>query len=396
MNNIMDLKTPCFIINEYKLQNNISEFIKALSNIFYNGIVGYSVKTNSLPFILKKALDFGCYAEVVSADEFFLAKKIGFPVSKIIYNGPMKSKETFIEAVENGAIVNIENFCEIEWLKDVNDQCNYNLGVRVNINFHLIGVDEEPHSYSRFGFSYENGDVARAINTITKYGFTVKGIHAHRTSTTRKTYIYNKIAQYVSTIIKDLKLDLKYIDFGGGYFGDMPGKPSYYDYVNEIKQNLSFNTDKLIVIVEPGNGIIASPVDYVFSILDTKEIQGKVICSSDATRLDVDPFFHKEIYNHELLVDEKLQTIEKCQLITGATCLENDILFELYNERKLYVGDKIILKCVGAYTMALTPNFINYLPIVYTTNDGCNFKVVRDKWQPDIIMMNSKLEDCYE
>lgn len=396
MNNIMDLNTPCFIINEYKLQNNISEFIKALGNIFYNGIVGYSVKTNSLPFILKKALDFGCYAEVVSADEFFLAKKNGFPVSKIIYNGPMKSKETFIEAVENGAIVNIENFREIEWLKDVNNQCNYNLGVRVNINFHLIGVDEEPHSYSRFGFSYENGDVARAINAITKYGFTVKGIHAHRTSTTRKTYIYKKIAQYVSAIIKDLKLDLKYIDFGGGYFGDMPGQPSYYDYVNEIKQNLSFNTDKLIVIVEPGNGIIASPVDYVFSILDTKEIQGKVICSSDATRLDVDPFFHKEIYNHELLVDDKLQIKEKCQLIAGATCLENDILFELDNERKLYAGDKIILKCVGAYTMALTPNFINYLPIVYATNDGCNFKVVRDKWQPDIIMMNSKLEDCYE
>ena len=396
MNNIMDLKTPCFIINEYKLQNNISAFIKALNNTFNKGIVGYSVKTNSLPFVLKKALEFGCYAEVVSADEFLLAKRIGFPVSKIIYNGPMKSKETFIEAVEGGAIVNIENFREIEWLKDINNQSTYNLGVRVNINFNLIGVDEEPHSYSRFGFSYENGDVARAVNTINKYGFTVNGLHAHRTSTTRKILIYNKIAKYVSDIIKVLKLDLKYIDFGGGYFGDMPGKPSYYDYANEIKKTLSFNTDNLTVIVEPGNGLIASPVDYIFSILDTKEIHGKVVCSSDATRLDVDPFFHKESYNHELLGNNILQVKEECQIITGATCLENDILFELYNDRKLYAGDKIVLKCVGAYTMALTPNFINYLPIVYKTNDGCNFKVVRDKWQPDIIMMNSKLEDCYE
>ena len=59
-------------------------------------------------------------------------------------------------------------------------------------------------------------------------------------------------------------------------------------------------------------------------------------------------------------------------------------------------GDKIKLECVGAYTMALTPNFINYLLIVYGTKDGHNYQVVRDKWQPEIIMMNSYLEDCDE
>ena len=396
MNSLLELKTPCFIINEKKLKNNIVSFIAALNGTFNEGIVGYSVKTNSLPFLLNKALEFGCYAEVVSADEFRLAKKIGFPINKIIYNGPMKNKETFIEAIEGGAIVNIENFREIGWLKNANNLCDYNLGLRININYELIGVSDEPHAYSRFGFSYENGDVKRAMNLIEEYGFLVNGLHVHRTSASRKLQIYNRIASYVSNIVKELKVNLRYIDFGGGYFGDMPGKPNYSDYANTIKQNLDINIDQLTVIVEPGNGLIASPIDYVFSILDTKEIKGKLICSSNATRLDVDPFFHKTTYSYEVLTDGEASTKEKCQIITGATCLENDVLFKMYDSRKLLEGDKIKLECVGAYTMALTPNFINYLPIVYGTKDGHNYQVVRDKWQPEIIMMNSYLEDCDE
>lgn len=396
MNSLVELKTPCFVINEKKFNNNIVSFMNALNDTFYKGIVGYSVKTNSLPYLLKKALEFGCYAEVVSADEFNLVKKIGFPINKIIYNGPMKNKETFIEAVEGGAIVNIENFREIDWLSEVENYDNYNIGLRININFKLVGVNDEQHCYSRFGFSFENGDVTRALNRIKEYGFLVNGLHVHRTSVSRELKIYNKIAVYVSNIVKDLKLNLKYIDFGGGYFGDLPGKPNYNDYVNEIKKSLDINIDVLTVIVEPGNGLIASPIDYVFSILDTKEIYGKLICSSDATRLDVDPFFHKIKYSYDLLTERDISLKEEYQIITGATCLENDILFEVKDSRKLFSGDKIKLKCVGAYTMALTPNFINFLPIIYETKDDSNYRVVREKWQPEIVLMNSYMEDCDE
>lgn len=395
MDSIREFNTPCFIIDEAKLKNNIVSFENALNNVFNRGVVGYSIKTNSLPFLLEKVMEYGCYAEVVSADEYLLARKIGFPIHHIIYNGPMKNKETFIEAVEGGAVVNIENFREIDWLKEVNPKCNYNLGLRININFSLLGLDEEFHSYSRFGFSYENGDIEKAIKVIGNYGFRVNGIHAHRTSLSRELLVYKKIMHYISKIIADMKLELSYIDVGGGFFGDMPGKPSYYDYAIEIKHNLQIDTDNLIVIVEPGNGLIASPVDYVFSIIDTKEIQGKIVCSSDGTRLDVDPLFHKESYNYELLIDDLDMRKEKCQIITGSTCLENDILMELHESKKLKPGDKIVLKCVGAYTMSLTPNFINYLPTAYAKNDYI-YRVVRNKWNAEIIMMNSNMEEHYE
>src|SRR5574344_990690 len=131
-----ELETPCFIINKTELENNIKSFKKALDENFPNNIFSYSVKTNSLPYILNTVKIMGGFAEVVSSDEYNLAKEIGFIPSKIIYNGPMKNKETFIDAVKNGAYVNIETKREIEWLKEieVTNIDNINIGIRININ----------------------------------------------------------------------------------------------------------------------------------------------------------------------------------------------------------------------------------------------------------------------
>ena len=56
---------------------------------------------------------------MVSHDEYELAVFCGFRPDQIIYNGPMKSKETFLDAVRNGAIVNIETKRELHWLEEL-------------------------------------------------------------------------------------------------------------------------------------------------------------------------------------------------------------------------------------------------------------------------------------
>ena len=87
---------------------------------------------------MKLASEMGAYAEVVSYDEYQLARLCGFEIDHIVYNGPMKSKETFIEAVANGAIVNIETKRELEWLKELPSDGHFNVGIRLNINILLI------------------------------------------------------------------------------------------------------------------------------------------------------------------------------------------------------------------------------------------------------------------
>ena len=70
------------------------------------------------------------------------------------------------------------------------------------------------------------------------------------------------------------------------------------------------------------------------------------------------------------------------QTIVGFTCMETDRIMVLRNEREMQVGDQIIFKKVGAYTMSLNPLFIQYFPRVYVF-DGDSYAPVRDQWAID-------------
>ena len=48
-----ELITPCFIVDQNELKNNIDKMHKALKDTWENYIIGYSYKTNSLPWIIK-------------------------------------------------------------------------------------------------------------------------------------------------------------------------------------------------------------------------------------------------------------------------------------------------------------------------------------------------------
>ena len=96
----INMQTPYFLLDEEDFVKNTTSFQNALKKYFKKSIIGFSVKTNSFPYLLKIAREQGCYAEVVSYTEYELALLCGFPKNRIIYNGPMKSKGTFIDALE--------------------------------------------------------------------------------------------------------------------------------------------------------------------------------------------------------------------------------------------------------------------------------------------------------
>ncbi len=100
----------------------------------------------------------------------------------------------------------------------------------------------------------------------------------------------------------------------------------------------------------------------------------------DGSRIDIDPFFHKERYFNEFICHNPEQNLTvNTQIVGGCTCLEDDRLMVLKDKPLLQVGDMIRFMRVGAYTMTLTPLFIRYWPIVYVDN-GNDLLCVREKW----------------
>lgn len=377
------LQTPCFVLDVAELKRSINGYQKALNSNFQKAIVGYSVKTNSTPYCMRKAGDFGAYAEVVSHDEYELAVLCGFPTNRIIYNGPMKSKETFVEAVEGGAIVNIETKRELEWLKDLDRSQQYKVCLRLNINISHISEEDADgdNDNSRFGFSDETSEFADAIGYISNLpNVGLNGLHIHRTAHSRSVRFYERSVEYACNTIKKYDLDLDYLDVGGGYFGIFPNKPTYQQYSDAFYNVLRANgLGHLCLIVEPGNALVASCYTFVSEVIDHKEVEkDHWFVTTDGSRNDIDPFFKKSGYLDEEIYQKETPVVET-QTISGCTCLEYDRLFTLKDKPLLCVGDRIIYHNVGAYTMCLTPMFIRYIPNIYALENG-ECKLVREKW----------------
>lgn len=388
-----ELSTPCFIFDEAEFERGVKGFREALAGRFCDVAVGYSVKTNSLPYALRQARRHGCMAEVVSRDEYDLARLCGYQPGEIIYNGPMKSKETFLEAVRGGAVVNLETKREFDWLKESPDNEKFNIGIRLNINISHISPEDADgdDDNSRFGFSDESGEFAEAVRFIDSHpGLRLAGLHIHRTAHSRSPRFYERSVEYAATVIKKYNLSLDYLDVGGGYFGIFPNKPTFSDYAGAFFSPLKrHGLENLRIIVEPGNALTASSFAFLSEVIDVKRVDSKTrFVTTDGSRNDIDPFFHKSDYIKEILYRDNAQRpVEPLQIVAGCTCLEYDRMFTLVDSPRLDAGDRILYHNVGAYTMTLSPQFIRLWPRVYAVDpEGGVREVRRASRASDIIM----------
>jgi diaminopimelate decarboxylase len=106
---------------------------------------------------------------------------------------------------------------------------------------------------------------------------------------------------------------------------------------------------------------------------------------TDGSRTNIDPLMRKNTYSYHVDYCGMDRKISKKQVINGYTCMENDRLFVMEDGLELKENDRIIYEKVGAYTMCLTPLFIEYLPDVYLEEDG-KLKNIRKRWDYERIL----------
>ena len=381
-----NMNTPYYVIRKGTLDGLMTDLKESLDQYWNNYTLGYSFKTNSLPWLVKYMHQAGYYAETVSADEYEMAVKCGYG-SKIIYSGPVKTKESFLNALSNGCIVNIDSKRELRWLDDFQGRASAGLRVNFDLEEYCSGESQMGDEGGRFGFSYEAGELESAISELKKKHVHLSGLHLHCSSKTRSIGIYKAIAEICCEIVKKYQLDLEYLDIGGGFFGGVPGKPAFHDYFREVSQILRpvFDPERTRLIVEPGMSLIGASMDYVTSVIDVKKTNRNVFVTIDGSRTNIDPLMRKTGYTYDIMYKTVNRKLADKQVICGFTCMEADRLITLNDTAELEEGDKIIFRKVGAYTLSLTPLFIEMFPDVYIENDG-TFENVRSRWTVDRIL----------
>lgn len=390
--------TPFYLMNGGTYLRNIESFKSAFLSKYPKLVVGYSFKTNYIPALCKIAMGEGCYAEVVSEMEYDLAKRIGF--KNVIFNGPIKREPILNKALDEGSVVNLDSLYEVDNVlkyKSENPGKDVAVGLRLNIDLtDADGVSKVQCGLrvGRFGFTKKL--LSDIIPLLRKNGIRIISLHGHTSSSDRAVANYGLIVKQMLSLCSEFQLDdLQYFDVGGGFFGaaakgiDVSNKPKYSDYADVILdlclQNEWFNRVQPNIVIEPGVSVVANVFSYVSRIFQTKEIAGQKFLSTDGTVFDVKPTLHSNNLPHTFFAKKPGNGTYVANLV-GSTCMEKDVILSDVNvPENIAGGDYVKIDGVGAYTIVLTPSFINYVsPIVSV--DGERDTLVRRRQTLDDVM----------
>ena len=389
--------TPFYIMRPDVYEENVKAFKAAFRKRYDKLIVGYSFKTNYMPALCLRAKHLGCYAEVVSDMEMDLAISLGY--KNIIFNGPIKRDKALIRAINVGAIINIDAEYEVDFL------CKYckehpEQEIKAGLRLNVMLTDEKGNSVVQNGlrcgrFGFPRDILSRNIQKLRDAGIKIISVHGHTSSSDRAVINYQVISDYMLRVCEDYELNnIEYFDIGGGYFGaapeglDLTGRPKYEDYANivvdRVEKSEWFKKRKPYIVIEPGSSVVSNVFKYYTKVYQIKHIGEKNFVVVDGTVFDVKPTMHSNNLPH-VVISDKNDGNEDLYDVVGSTCMEKDVILKDVALKGLKAGDYIEIRGVGAYTICLTPTFINYLaPIISVEKDG--MQVVRRRQQLEDIL----------
>lgn len=388
-----DHGSPFYVFWPQRFEENLEAIGSAFASRYEPVGVAYSYKTNYLPAVCRIAQRFGAYAEVVSRLEYDLAVRLGYPAERIIWNGPVKRYRDIEEALERGVLLNLDAPHEID---HIDRYCRLHPGARaaVGLRVNIELTDESGSSrmqgdvpVGRFGF--DDAGLAAAVSALGRLGVEVVGLHAHASSSNRGVANYAKIAARLTAVRADLGLDsIRWLDIGGGFFGPAAeailghSVPTFADYAHAVADVLAadrwVNRTQPELIVEPGVSVTADTLSFVANVHDTKQVAGRNFVVLDGSIYNVKPTMHP--YNHPAsLVPRASRAGEAAALecdVVGSTCMEVDISLQNARLGDVHPGDFVQINGVGAYSIVMTPPFINPAPAIVSWN-GSSFELVR-------------------
>lgn len=354
-----------FILDSEKFRKNYIKFSKAFKSHYPRICIGYSYKTNYTPHLCQIVNEEGGYAEIASEMEYEAAKKIGVPIKKIIYNGPNKSKKSFIEAARKGSIINLDNANEISFLKTaarINLKNKIKIVLRINFD---IGK-----KISRFGFDPEGKEFNIILSQIRDLpNVSLVGLHCHFPFRDLKSF--NLRAQKLSSLIKVIfpKKLPEIINIGGGYYSEniptklVKSKLKYSDYAKVIGKVLSkkFSKEKKwpTLFLEPGTALVSDCQIFCTRVNSVKKVRGIGFATVAGSVMDISPNTRSSKLPVQAVLNPnvKRNKFHSTYNIVGYTCIESDYLTHNFNA-PLLEGDFVVYSNVGSYSVVMRPPFI--------------------------------------
>jgi diaminopimelate decarboxylase len=379
--------SPFYLVDRAQFESNFEALTAAFESRYRPFVLAYSYKTNYIPYLCRLVNDKGGWAEVVSRMEYDLALKVGSDPARIIFNGPVKRSEDIDMALSGGSLVNLDSEAEIDAVMKYADRhpdktvC---IGLRINIGLSdEAGVSHIQNSLKIGRFGFDPCDLGTIQTKLAvRNNVRVVSLHGHSSTTDRSVWCFDVIARTLVELAERFFANtVKFINIGGGMFGEIAPEhrwcqvPSFDQYAETVCSVLNGSTwvkrQKPALVIEPGVAMVANAVSFVTQVVSVKRIREKTFVTVDGSAFNSKPTFHKLNPPYEVLTDVGIAGSAQTFDVVGSTCMEKDILLGGITAPVPDVGDFIRLDNVGAYTVVMTPPFINPAPaILAQESDG--------------------------
>lgn len=407
--------SPLFVFDEDCIVNNFHRFRVAFEKNFSKSIVCYSIKTNNNINICKLLQKEGAYAEVGSGLDLYIAHEAGFPGDRIIFDGPYKSESDIKFALEKEILlINVESYSEIKRLDKIAEKLGKipKIGIRINpfkpkpiyakINVKNLIDSINSHAHSRFGLSLN--EAYNVFKNSYKYtNLIIEGIMVHP---------YYKaldvILPLMKKVHKNLGIEIKYINVGGGFNPGTTISINYYDlFLDLIKQKIglkstldnkeknshnievisSLMAEKVkksginfepIIVTEPGSYIIGPAGILLLNIDHIKNSYGyKWLFVNGGTNIipSTNIFTRRNIIIANKVSDKKEEVVN----VVGPMLYSDDVLALKTLLPKAEEGDILAIFDCGAYSLTSSTQFLYPRPAAIMLNSRKRLKVIRNR-----------------
>ncbi|MBK9352564.1 MAG: diaminopimelate decarboxylase [Bacteroidetes bacterium] len=384
--------SPCYVISERTIRNTYKDALRAFKTRYPKIQFAWSYKTNYNNAVCNIFHQEGSWAEVVSMFEYEKAINNGVPGNMIIFNGPEKTKEHLIIAIENSSLIHIDHFDELYDLTEVAKATSKRAKVAIRVNMDT-GVYP---MWDRFGFNYENGQAWNAINKIMAHEeLDLVGLHCHIGTYMLSANAYAVAAWKLCDLSKNINEKwgkiIQYIDMGGGFATANTLKGSYLqgadiipsidDYAEAITStvlNFGFKQQDLpTIFLETGRALIDDAGYLLGSVVATKRL-------SDGRRATIMNFgvnllFTAFWYNHQISPAQDFSYHSEEMVVYGPLCMNIDCIRESINLPLLNRGDNVVVHRIGAYNMTQWMQFIHMRPRIVLIDMEGNLHVIKEQ-----------------
>jgi diaminopimelate decarboxylase len=382
--------SPLFVFSEKTLVNRYRDLRDALSLRYPKVRMAWSYKTNYLDGICRVFHREGAWAEVVSEFELDKAVANSVPEDRIHFNGPAKSRDALRRALASGTWVHLDHFDEIALAETVAAELGVEPRIAIRVNLAAPGAPP----WTRFGFNLESGQAFDAARRIASRGILrLAGLHCHMGTFLLEPEAYkeqaSKLAKLANQLRSELGLRMDIIDLGGGIASHntlkaqyLPGEqstPSFTRYAEAIADGLAeldYSPDELPTLVMENGRALVDDAGYMITTVQANKRMpdGRRAVIVDA---GVNILFTSFWYRHDVVPTRHLTGMPEPTVLYGPLCMNIDVIRDTMLFPPLEVGDRLVLRNVGAYNVTQWMQFITYRPAVVLVSPSGEHALLR-------------------